>query len=107
MSTAVSPRQRTAAVTSDAATADVFVIFGITGDLAKVMTFARSPVMPKMTNTSAVAASLVTAAVRWRGDTAVLIGRPNRSGSWTIVRRHASASHHPDEMIPRPFTLSV
>ena len=39
MSTAVSPRQRTAEVTSDAATADVFVIFGITGDLAKVMTF--------------------------------------------------------------------
>ena len=42
MSTAVRPRQRTGANTSDtdgAQPADVFVVFGITGDLAKVMTF--------------------------------------------------------------------
>jgi glucose-6-phosphate 1-dehydrogenase len=42
MSTAVQPRQRTGATKGDtggAAPADVFVIFGITGDLAKVMTF--------------------------------------------------------------------
>jgi glucose-6-phosphate 1-dehydrogenase len=42
MSTAVRPRQRTGATQGDtggAAPADVFVIFGITGDLAKVMTF--------------------------------------------------------------------
>ena len=42
MSTAVRPRQRTGASASDAdgtQPADVFVIFGITGDLAKVMTF--------------------------------------------------------------------
>ena len=39
MSTAVRPRQRTAAVTDGAQPADVFVVFGITGDLAKVMTF--------------------------------------------------------------------
>src|SRR6185437_9693860 len=41
MATAVTPRQR-AAGTEDArrhAPADVFVAFGITGDLAKVMTF--------------------------------------------------------------------
>jgi glucose-6-phosphate 1-dehydrogenase len=42
MSTAVRPRQRTGATASDmngAQPADVFVVFGITGDLAKVMTF--------------------------------------------------------------------
>jgi glucose-6-phosphate 1-dehydrogenase len=42
MSTAVRPRQRTGTSASDvdgAPPADVFVIFGITGDLAKVMTF--------------------------------------------------------------------
>jgi glucose-6-phosphate 1-dehydrogenase len=39
MSTAVRPRQRTAAATDGAQPADVFVVFGITGDLAKVMTF--------------------------------------------------------------------
>jgi glucose-6-phosphate 1-dehydrogenase len=42
MSTAVQPRQQTGATAGDpegAAPADVFVIFGITGDLAKVMTF--------------------------------------------------------------------
>jgi glucose-6-phosphate 1-dehydrogenase len=39
MSTAVRPRERTQGDTSGAAPADVFVIFGITGDLAKVMTF--------------------------------------------------------------------
>jgi glucose-6-phosphate 1-dehydrogenase len=42
MSTAVRPRQRTGANASDtdgAQSADVFVVFGITGDLAKVMTF--------------------------------------------------------------------
>jgi glucose-6-phosphate 1-dehydrogenase len=42
MSTAVRPRQRTgvsASDTDDAQPADVFVVFGITGDLAKVMTF--------------------------------------------------------------------
>jgi glucose-6-phosphate 1-dehydrogenase len=42
MSTAVRPLQRTGATAGDtggAAPADVFVIFGITGDLAKVMTF--------------------------------------------------------------------
>jgi glucose-6-phosphate 1-dehydrogenase len=42
MSTAVRSRQRTGATESDAngaVPADVFVIFGITGDLAKVMTF--------------------------------------------------------------------
>jgi glucose-6-phosphate 1-dehydrogenase len=42
MSTAVRPRQRTGATEGDttgAQPADVFVVFGITGDLAKVMTF--------------------------------------------------------------------
>jgi glucose-6-phosphate 1-dehydrogenase len=42
MSTAVRPRQRTAAserATGAAQPADAFVVFGITGDLAKVMTF--------------------------------------------------------------------
>jgi glucose-6-phosphate 1-dehydrogenase len=42
MTTAVSPRQRTDATAGDtdgASPADVLVIFGITGDLAKVMTF--------------------------------------------------------------------
>src|SRR5215211_3446021 len=42
MSTAVRPRQRAAAIERDrgaAQPADVFVVFGITGDLAKVMTF--------------------------------------------------------------------
>jgi glucose-6-phosphate 1-dehydrogenase len=42
MSTAVGPRVRSAATerqTADAPPADVFVVFGITGDLAKVMTF--------------------------------------------------------------------
>jgi glucose-6-phosphate 1-dehydrogenase len=42
MSTAVRPLQRTGATTGDtggAQPADVFVVFGITGDLAKVMTF--------------------------------------------------------------------
>jgi glucose-6-phosphate 1-dehydrogenase len=42
MSTAVQPRQQTGATAGDtdgAAPADVFVVFGITGDLAKVMTF--------------------------------------------------------------------
>src|ERR687892_1363578 len=42
MSTAVRPRHRTAATAGDAngaAPADVLVVFGITGDLAKVMTF--------------------------------------------------------------------
>jgi glucose-6-phosphate 1-dehydrogenase len=42
MSTAVRPRQQTGAIASDtegAQPADVFVVFGITGDLAKVMTF--------------------------------------------------------------------
>jgi glucose-6-phosphate 1-dehydrogenase len=39
MSTAVRPRQRTSAATDGAQPADVFVVFGITGDLAKVMTF--------------------------------------------------------------------
>ena len=39
MSTAVRPRQRTALATDGAQPADVFVVFGITGDLAKVMTF--------------------------------------------------------------------
>jgi glucose-6-phosphate 1-dehydrogenase len=42
MSTAVRPRGRSAATEQDAAgaePADVFVVFGITGDLAKVMTF--------------------------------------------------------------------
>ena len=42
MSTAVRPLQRTGATAGDpgeAAPADVFVVFGITGDLAKVMTF--------------------------------------------------------------------
>ncbi len=40
MSTAVRPDQRTGEIHADgAAAADVFVIFGITGDLAKVMTF--------------------------------------------------------------------
>jgi glucose-6-phosphate 1-dehydrogenase len=42
MSTAVSPHQRTTAIAGDtdgASPADVLVIFGITGDLAKVMTF--------------------------------------------------------------------
>jgi glucose-6-phosphate 1-dehydrogenase len=42
MSTVVRPRQRSAAVERDGAgpqPADVFVVFGITGDLAKVMTF--------------------------------------------------------------------
>ena len=40
MSTAVRPDQRTGEVNADdAPPADVFVIFGITGDLAKVMTF--------------------------------------------------------------------
>jgi glucose-6-phosphate 1-dehydrogenase len=40
MSTAVRPGQRTGEVDTDGAPpADVFVIFGITGDLAKVMTF--------------------------------------------------------------------
>ncbi len=42
MSTAVQPRQRTGgaeAGTDDTRPADVFVVFGITGDLAKVMTF--------------------------------------------------------------------
>src|SRR5215471_6078971 len=42
MSTAVGPRSRTtqpAVPSGGAAVADVFVIFGITGDLAKVMTF--------------------------------------------------------------------
>jgi glucose-6-phosphate 1-dehydrogenase len=42
MSTAVQPRQQTGATAGamdGAAPADVFVIFGITGDLAKVMTF--------------------------------------------------------------------
>ncbi len=42
MSSAVSPRQRTAGAGQRSgvpATADVLVIFGITGDLAKVMTF--------------------------------------------------------------------
>src|SRR4051794_15863453 len=38
MSTAAQPRPH-AAPASDAATADVLVVFGITGDLAKVMTF--------------------------------------------------------------------
>jgi glucose-6-phosphate 1-dehydrogenase len=42
MSTAVRPRRRTTAIPADtdaAAAADALVIFGITGDLAKVMTF--------------------------------------------------------------------
>src|SRR4029453_17324068 len=41
MSTAVQPDQRTAASADNGAPrpADVFVVFGITGDLAKVMTF--------------------------------------------------------------------
>jgi glucose-6-phosphate 1-dehydrogenase len=42
MSTAVRPGQRTATIRTDAdgaQVADVFVVFGITGDLAKVMTF--------------------------------------------------------------------
>src|SRR5215207_2771905 len=41
MSTAVQPGQRTAATADSSAPrpADVFVVFGITGDLAKVMTF--------------------------------------------------------------------
>jgi glucose-6-phosphate 1-dehydrogenase len=39
MSTAVRPRQRTADATDGAQPADVFVVFGVTGDLAKVMTF--------------------------------------------------------------------
>jgi glucose-6-phosphate 1-dehydrogenase len=42
MSTAVRPRERTGATGGEpgsAAPADVFVVFGITGDLAKVMTF--------------------------------------------------------------------
>src|SRR5918995_6016710 len=42
MSTAVRPRRRTGAIEGDmngGQPADVFVIFGITGDLAKVMTF--------------------------------------------------------------------
>jgi glucose-6-phosphate 1-dehydrogenase len=42
MSTAVSPGQRSAAIERDSGAprpADVFVVFGITGDLAKVMTF--------------------------------------------------------------------
>jgi glucose-6-phosphate 1-dehydrogenase len=42
MSTAVRPGQRTATIRTDAdgaQAADVFVVFGITGDLAKVMTF--------------------------------------------------------------------
>jgi glucose-6-phosphate 1-dehydrogenase len=42
MSTAVRPRQRTSAISADtngAPAADAVVIFGITGDLAKVMTF--------------------------------------------------------------------
>jgi glucose-6-phosphate 1-dehydrogenase len=42
MTTAVSPRQSTAATAGDtdgAVPADAFVVFGITGDLAKVMTF--------------------------------------------------------------------
>jgi glucose-6-phosphate 1-dehydrogenase len=39
MSTAVRPRKGTAAATDGAQPADVFVVFGITGDLAKVMTF--------------------------------------------------------------------
>ena len=38
MSTALDPGERTG-TTDDAAPADVFVVFGITGDLAKVMTF--------------------------------------------------------------------
>src|SRR3712207_220423 len=42
MSTTVSPRQETSTIAGDtdgASPADVLVIFGITGDLAKVMTF--------------------------------------------------------------------
>jgi glucose-6-phosphate 1-dehydrogenase len=42
MSTAVLPRQRTSAISADtngAPAADALVVFGITGDLAKVMTF--------------------------------------------------------------------
>jgi glucose-6-phosphate 1-dehydrogenase len=41
MTTAVSPHRRSAATSADGhdAPADVFVIFGITGDLAEVMTF--------------------------------------------------------------------
>ena len=42
MSTAVQPRQQTGATAGDtdgAAPADVFIVFGITGDLAMVMTF--------------------------------------------------------------------
>ena len=42
MSTALGTGERTAATegtTTDAPPADVFVVFGITGDLAKVMTF--------------------------------------------------------------------
>jgi len=39
MSTAVTPRARRAAVGAAPRPADVFVVFGITGDLAKVMTF--------------------------------------------------------------------
>ena len=39
MSTAVRPRHQPAATSGAAQPADVFVVFGITGDLAKVMTF--------------------------------------------------------------------
>jgi hypothetical protein len=42
MSTALGPGERTAATpgsTNEAQPADAFVVFGITGDLAKVMTF--------------------------------------------------------------------
>jgi hypothetical protein len=46
MSTAVRPRQRTAAIERDtgpARPAGIFVVWGITGSLAKVMTFDPPP----------------------------------------------------------------